>query len=222
MQKIRSFVRRSGRLTRGQEYALKNLFPLYGIEPQGLLNFADIFQRQAPCFLEIGFGMGDSLIEMAQQHPENDYIGIDVHLAGIGRLLHRIADLELKNLRVINGDAVELLKNHLENESLYGVYLFFPDPWHKKKHHKRRIVQTDFVNLLASKLKPAALFHMATDWQAYAEHMQTIMLEQSHFINSAGKGQYSIDTGRPETKFERRGRRLGHGVWDLIYLRQSV
>ena len=216
MQKIRSFVRRNGRLTHGQQQALDTLFPRYGIETQQL-DFDVIFQRQAPTFLEIGFGMGDSLVEMAQQNPENNYIGIDVHLPGIGRLLHRIADLDLTNLRVMNGDAVETLKTQIQPASLAGVYLFFPDPWHKKKHHKRRIVQPEFVELVASKLTATGIFHMATDWQHYAEHMLRVMSQQANFTNTASVDHYADKGNRPTTKFERRGIRLGHGVWDLIY-----
>ncbi len=223
IRRIRSFVKREGRLTVGQERALNELFPRYGLAVQDSpLNFENIFQRTAPCILEIGFGNGTSLAEMAANNPEQDYIGIEVHRPGVGNLLLQIEKLELTNLRVINDDAVEVLKKMIADNSLAAVYLFFADPWHKTRHHKRRIVQKEFVELLRAKLKVGGIFHMATDWQDYAKHMMRVMNEADFFENTAGKDQYLPRPDyRPLTKFEQRGQRLGHGVWDLIFKKVS-
>ena len=219
IRRIRSFVKREGRLTTGQERAIKDLFPLYGLTLQDqLLNFDDVFQRVAPRILEIGFGNGASLSEMAANHIEQDYLGIEVHRPGVGTLLTQIETLGLKNLRVMNADAVDVLNQMIANESLDAVYLFFADPWHKTKHHKRRIVQQEFVQLLRKKLKVGGVFHMATDWEDYAKHMMRVMTDAEGFSNTAGKDQYLPRPDyRPLTKFEKRGQRLGHGVWDLIF-----
>lgn len=218
-RRIRSFVKREGRLTLGQERAINELFPRYGLVLQDkLLNLDETFQRVAPRILEIGFGNGKSLSEMAANNPEQDYIGIEVHRPGVGSLLSQIEKLELSNLRVINDDGVEVLTQMIADNSLDAVYLFFADPWHKKRHHKRRIVQKEFVQLLRKKLKLGGVFHMATDWEHYAEHMMEVMNTSDGFENTAGKDQY-LDRPdcRPLTKFEQRGQRLGHGVWDLIF-----
>ncbi len=219
IRRIRSFVKRQGRLTLGQERALNELFPLFGLELQDTpLSLSDTFQRTAPCILEIGFGNGTSLAEMAANNPEQDYIGIEVHTPGIGNLLLQIEELGLKNVRVINDDAVDVLNQMIADVSLDAVYLFFADPWHKKRHHKRRIVQNEFVQLLRKKLKTGGVFHMATDWEHYAQHMMRVMSESEGFENTAGKGEYlERPKHRPLTKFEQRGQRLGHGVWDLIF-----
>ena len=219
LRRIRSFVKREGRLTEGQERALKELFPLYGLELQDTpLNFADVFQRTAPTILEIGFGNGSSLSEMAMNNPEQDYIGIEVHRPGVGNLLSQIEKLSLTNLRVMNEDAVDVLNKMIADGSLSAVYLFFADPWHKTRHHKRRIVQKEFVQLLRKKIKVGGVFHMATDWEAYAKHMMRVMTEAEGFSNTAAIGQYLPRPDyRPLTKFEQRGQRLGHGVWDLIF-----
>ena len=219
LRRIRSFVKREGRLTTGQERAINELFPLYGLTLQDqLLNFDDVFHRTAPRILEIGFGNGASLSEMAANHIEQDYLGIEVHRPGVGTLLTQIETLGLKNLRVMNADAVDVLNQMIANESLDAVYLFFADPWHKTKHHKRRIVQQEFVQLLRKKLKVGGVFHMATDWEDYAKHMMQVMTNAEGFSNTAGKDQYLVRPGyRPLTKFEQRGQRLGHGVWDLIF-----
>lgn len=223
IRRIRSFVKREGRLTVGQERALNELFPRYGLELQDSpLNLDDTFQRSATRILEIGFGNGTSLSEMAANNPEQDYIGIEVHRPGVGNLLLQIEKLSLTNLRVINDDGVEVLKQMIADESLDAVYLFFADPWHKKRHHKRRIVQKEFVELLRKKLKVGGVFHMATDWEHYAEHMMQVMNESEGFENSAGKDQFlPRPEYRPLTKFEQRGQRLGHGVWDLIFKKVS-
>lgn len=220
LRRIRSFVRREGRLTTGQQRALDQLWPLYGIEPDQPLELAAIFGRQAPCTLEIGFGNGASLAAMAEAAPEQDFIGVEVHRPGVGHLLQEIESRQLHNLRVLCTDAVEVLERQIPDASLHRVLLFFPDPWHKKKHHKRRILQRHFIDLLARRLQPGGRFHMATDWQDYAEHMLAEMEQATAFRNTAGAGQYAEQPAyRPTTKFERRGRRLGHGVWDLVYER---
>ena len=219
IRRIRSFVKREGRLTHGQERAINELFPQYGLVLQDkLLNLDDVFQRSAPRILEIGFGNGTSLSEMAQNNPEQDYIGIEVHRPGVGNLLAQIEKSGLTNLRVINDDGVDVLKQMIPDNTLDAVYLFFADPWHKKRHHKRRIVQKEFVQLLRKKLKVGGVFHMATDWEHYAEHMMQVMNESEGFKNTAGQDQYLPRPDyRPLTKFEQRGQRLGHGVWDLIF-----
>ena len=219
LRRIRSFVRREGRLTKGQQRALDELFPQYGITlQQSVVDLDILFGRQAPRILEIGFGNGASLAEMAANHPENDYLGIEVHRPGVGNLLLQIEEQALDNIRVSNDDAVEVLAQQIPDASLDAVFLFFPDPWHKRKHHKRRIVQPAFVRLLHRKLTPGGLFHMATDWENYAEHMMAVMSSADGFENTAGSGQYiARPEYRPLTKFEQRGHRLGHGVWDLVF-----
>ncbi len=217
---IRSFVLRQGRLTKGQQYALKHLWPLYGInfkKTDSILDLQQLFNRNAPITLEIGFGNGDSLATMAKAAPERDFIGIEVHRPGVGRLLHLIEEYELNNLRIIHDDAVEVLKQHIPQHSLDSVQLFFPDPWHKKKHNKRRIVQNEFVKLIHSLLKKEGIFHLATDWEEYAKHMSNVM-EASENFNSLSASPFSVrPDNRPLTKFENRGLKLGHGVWDLLY-----
>ncbi len=216
---IKSFVLRQGRVTKAQEEALTNLWPVFGIEPSDTpLDFPTLFGRVAPVTLEIGFGNGDSLAQMAAAAPERDFIGIEVHTPGVGHLLKLIGDMGLQNVRVMNTDAVEILRQRIPAHSLDRVQLFFPDPWHKKKHHKRRIVQLPFVSLLASRLQTGGVFHMVTDWENYAEYMAEVMQTSPDFVNLAPQPPYSPrpDT-RPLTKFENRGLKLGHGVWDLLY-----
>jgi len=218
---IRSFIRRLGRLTPSQQRALDELFPRFGIDSgTGQIDFDALFGRNAPRILEIGFGNGDSLAAIAQAQPENDYLGIEVHTPGVGHLLLKIEELGLSNVRVMCDDAVEVLTRRIAPESLDAVYLFFADPWPKKRHHKRRIVQAEFVQLLRSRLKPGGCFHMATDWQNYAEHMLEVMRAAEGFRNTSASGDYVPRPDyRPLTKFEQRGQRLGHGVWDLIFER---
>ncbi len=217
-RRIRSFVRREGRLTAGQRRALEVLWPLYGIAEEDPLELDGEFGREAPRTLEIGFGNGDSLAQMAEAAPEEDFLGIEVHRPGIGHLLQQIEARGLHNVRVMNRDAVEVLERQIPAASLDRVLLFFPDPWHKKKHHKRRILQPRFIELLGRALRPGGRFHMATDWQDYAEHMRAEMEQAAQFRNVAGPGRYAEKPAyRPTTKFERRGQRLGHGVWDLVY-----
>ncbi len=220
---IRSFIRRQGRLTGAQQRALEVLFPQFGIAVgDTLIDFDTLFGRAAPRILEIGFGNGDSLAAIAHAHPENDYLGIEVHTPGVGHLLLKIEELGLTNLRVICDDAVEVLRQRIPAASLDALYLFFADPWPKKRHHKRRIVQPEFVQLLRSRLKPGGRFHMATDWENYAEHMLAVMGAAEGFRNTSPSGDYVPRPDyRPLTKFEQRGQRLGHGVWDLIFERVS-
>jgi len=220
-RRIRSFVLREGRLTKGQQQALDVLFPRFGLSlSQGPLDLTNLFGRPAPKILEIGFGNGVSLAEMAAKQPQNDYLGIEVHRPGVGNLLLQIEAQGLENIRVSHDDAIEVLQQQIPDQGLDAVYLFFPDPWHKRKHHKRRIVQVDFVRLIYSKLKSGGIFHMATDWQHYAQHMMKVMSIVDGFENCAGANQYTPRPGyRPLTKFEQRGHRLGHGVWDLIFRR---
>jgi tRNA (guanine-N7-)-methyltransferase len=224
-RKIRSFVRREGRLTKGQQRALDNLFPLYGLVPveNEQINFAAIFDNDHPVHLEIGFGNGQGLTQMAAAQPDINFVGIEVHRPGVGNALLQVEAQSLQNVRVICEDAVEVLTQHIADESLSAVYIFFPDPWHKKRHHKRRLVQVSFVEVLKRKLKPGAILHFATDWEDYAHHMQTVMQQVEGFENLAEDktGFSPRPEYRPVTKFEQRGLRLGHGVWDLIFRKKS-
>lgn len=205
-------------MTPSQQRALDRLWPEYGIEPGSEIAPSALFGRDAPTHLEIGFGMGHALFELASTHPEQDYIGIEVHRPGVGRLLDEVDKNGLNNIRLLKHDAVEVLKQQLPDNSLDSVMLFFPDPWHKKRHHKRRIVQTEFVALTHRCLKPGGLFHLATDWEEYSEWMMEIMSHAEGFSNTVGTGQFAPrPDSRPVTKFEKRGLRLGHGVWDLLF-----
>lgn len=217
---VRSFVMRSGRMTAGQQRGLDEGWPRYGLAvAEGVQDFAAEFGRSSDVVLEIGFGMGDSLVDMAAARPDMDFIGVEVHRPGVGRLLNRMLDENISNIRVYAEDAVDVLQQAVADQSLAGVQIFFPDPWHKKKHHKRRIVQPAFIKLLQQKLKAGGFVHLATDWQAYAEHMMEVMSAAEGFINQAGAGAFAErPAGRPLTKFEKRGQRLGHGVWDLLFV----
>ena len=218
----RSFVLRLGRITPSQKRALSEYWPSYGVELDKLLNLEELFGRSAEKHLEIGFGMGDTLVTMASQHPEYDYLGIEVYRPGIGHLLLQIKAAQLTNVRVICADAVEVLHDYLPSHSLDAVYLFFPDPWPKKRHHKRRLVQPNFVTLLVKSMKSGSCLHLATDWEHYAEQMLQVLEAAPEFINRSANGGFSPrPTSRPLTKFEQRGQRLGHSVWDLLYLRLS-
>ncbi|MDH5326126.1 MAG: tRNA (guanosine(46)-N7)-methyltransferase TrmB [Gammaproteobacteria bacterium] len=217
---VRSFVRRDGRLTAGQAKALNDLWPLYGLDPHIPLCRAE----QIPMVLEIGFGTGDSLVQMAKNDPEKVFVGIEVHRPGVGHLLKRISAEHIENIKIYCADAVEVLQQCIADESLHTVQIFFPDPWHKKRHHKRRLIQAPFLHLLARKLQPEGIVHIATDWQDYAEHCVAAFstLEDSEptalFRNLAPTPPYSPrPPQRPLTKFEQRGQRLGHDVWDLLY-----
>ena len=221
MRKIQSFVRREGRITPGQKRALAELWPKYGISADTPADLDTLFGRHAPRTLEIGFGNGETLARLAEQQPEHDFIGIEVHRPGVGHLLQSLEQRGIKNVRIYNEDAVVVLEKCLPDNSIDRLLLFFPDPWHKKRHHKRRIVQPGFIKLVANKLKPGGILHMATDWEDYAEHMLAVMQASEEFSNCADSGRYSPKPGyRPVTKFELRGRRLGHGVWDLLFVRR--
>lgn len=221
LRRIRSFVRRQGRLTKGQQHALDNYWPVMGVEYQTeQVDFNALFGRDAPVVLEIGFGMGASLVTMAAQHPEQNFLGIEVHLPGIGACLASAQDAEISNLRVMCHDAIEVLVKMIPDGSLSMVQLFFPDPWHKARHNKRRIVQVPFVELVQSKLKAGGVFHMATDWEPYAQHMLEVMTSVAGYRNLSDNNAYVVrPESRPLTKFEARGQRLGHGVWDLMFER---
>ncbi len=219
IRQVRSFVLREGRLTNAQEKAINDLWPSLGIDYKvEQLDLAEQFTRDSDIVLEIGFGMGASLVEMAAKEPEKDFIGIEVHKPGVGACLKTAGEQDVKNLRLFEHDAVEVLENMIPDSSLARVQLFFPDPWHKKRHHKRRIVQEKFVQLLAKKLKQGGVFHMATDWENYAEHMLEVMSAQENYKNQSTTNDYvERPDNRPLTKFEQRGQRLGHGVWDLMF-----
>lgn len=216
---IKSFILRQGRLTHGQQRALEKQWPIFGINYEAKpLDLKALFGNEQPVILEIGFGNGESLLQMAAENPEQNFIGIEVHRPGVGHLLHLIQEQGIQNLRVMNHDAIDILQNQIPEYSLSRVQLYFPDPWHKKKHNKRRIVQTSFLDILAKLLRQDGEIHFATDWEPYAEHMMATLEQHSQFENSQPAGQFTPKPDyRPETKFERRGQRLGHGVWDLIF-----
>jgi tRNA (guanine-N7-)-methyltransferase len=220
---IRSFVLRAGRMTPAQERALAELWPAYGIDVDagaggGAPNFTAIFGREAPRCLEIGFGVGEVIGSLAESHPHIDYVGIEVHRPGVGRLLLRAEQARLHNLRVICQDAVEVLERAIPDESFDEILIFFPDPWHKKRHHKRRLIDPAFTASLAAKLRPAGVLRLATDWQAYAEQMLEVCNANPQLESLSADGTYVPRPDfRPPTRFERRGARLGHGVWDLAY-----
>lgn len=217
---IRSYVRREGRITAAQQRALRELWPRYGLEANAPLDMTAIFGRRAPRVLEIGFGNGDALLALAEQQPGCDFIGIEVHRPGVGRLLQQLQQRQLDNVRVMREDAAHILGSCFPDNSLDRVLLFFPDPWHKKRHHKRRIVQPGFIELLSRKIRPGGHLHMATDWEHYACHMLSVMTQSAAFRNCAAESDYVPRPDyRPVTKFEQRGQRLGHGVWDLLYER---
>jgi len=219
---VRSFVRREGRMTRAQQRALAEGMPRYGLLPEGVIDLGTAFGRDAPCELEIGFGNGVSLLAMAESHPDRNYLGIEVHRPGVGNLLLQIEKHGLSNIRVVCADAVEVISNHLTDACLDAVYIFFPDPWHKTRHRKRRLVQAGFVELLQQRLRPGGLLHMATDWEDYARHMLAVMRQVEGFENLASDGTYCERPAyRPLTKFEQRGLRLGHGVWDLMFRKNA-
>lgn len=220
---IRSFIRREGRLTVGQQRALDELLPQFGVpQAEQPIDPVGLFGRNAPLTLEIGFGNGDSLVEMAKAAPEQDFIGIEVHRPGVGHLLLGIEREGLTNLRVHMGDAVAFLQQRIATNQLDRLLLYFPDPWHKKRHHKRRIVQPAFADLVAERLRPGGLWHLATDWADYAEHMRSVLDPHPAFAaEHQGDGSGQRPPWRPETKFERRGQRLGHEVGDLLYRRRN-
>lgn len=219
---IRSYVLRTGRMTPGQERAFDDNWSRWGLEHSaGALDFEQAFDEPGPRILEIGFGMGQSLAAMAQAAPQSRFVGIEVHKPGVGRLLHTMESESVDNIRVYCHDAVEVLRDCIADAALDTVQIFFPDPWHKKRHHKRRLVSPGFVGLLAQKLRPGGLLHLATDWQHYAEQMMEVLSAAPEYGNRYGEGQYAPrPEHRPLTKFELRGERLGHGVWDLMFEHQ--
>jgi tRNA (guanine-N7-)-methyltransferase len=217
---VRSFVLRGGRIGPGQQRALDELGPRFvlpfGAEPP---DWPTVFCRAAPRVLEIGFGMGDATAQIAAALPDTDFIGVEVHPPGVGALLKRIGETGLTNLRIVRHDAVEVLQRMIMPASLAGVHIYFPDPWPKKRHHKRRLVQPAFVALLASRLAPDGYLHAATDWQPYAEQMLQVLTAEPLLVNTAA-GYAPRPPWRPLTKFEQRGLKLGHGVWDLLFRRR--
>ena len=222
-RRLRSFVRRQGRLTEGQSRALDTLWQTYGLEvADGMLSFPEVFGNDGQVIVEIGFGNGVSLLEMAQAAPDKNFIGVEVHRPGVGKLINDAHQAGVLNVRTFCDDAIDVLQQNIPANSLAGVQLFFPDPWHKKRHNKRRIVQPEFAQKIRAKLKVGGYFHMATDWEPYAEHMMEVMSGAEGYDNQAGPNQYSPKPDyRPNTKFERRGERLGHGVWDLVFIKSS-
>jgi tRNA (guanine-N7-)-methyltransferase len=220
---VRSFVLRQGRMTEGQKKAYERNWPHYGLAREnGMIDPRQIFGRDAVLNLEIGFGMGKSLADMAEAAPEQDFIGVEVHLPGVGALLKEVEDRGLTNVRVYNIDANDVIDLCLPDACLDRVMVFFPDPWHKKRHHKRRLVQPEFVQRIRHKLRVGGVLHLATDWENYSEHMMEVMGESEGFANAQGAGEFSPrPDDRPVTKFEKRGERLGHGVWDLLFHRTN-
>lgn len=219
-RKIRSFVLRQGRMTKAQERALEEGFPKFGITyTPNLLNLPQLFGRESvPKILEIGFGMGDATAKIAQTLPDSDFLAVEVHTPGVGSLYKWMEELALTNIRIIQHDAVEVLQNMIADGSLDGVHIFFPDPWHKKRHHKRRLIQTEFVKLLCKKMKVGAYIHVATDWQEYAEWVLEVLNAEPQLKNTA-EDYAEKPYYRPLTKFENRGLKLGHGVWDLVFVK---
>ncbi|MEK6591907.1 MAG: tRNA (guanosine(46)-N7)-methyltransferase TrmB [Pseudomonadota bacterium] len=218
---IRSYVLRQGRVSNAQQRAYDTLLPQYGIPyaPQGI-DLHGVFGRHAPIILEIGFGMGETTATIAAAHPENDYLGIEVHTPGVGSLLKQIDERALANVRIVQHDAVEVLQHMIPPSTLDAVHIFFPDPWPKKRHHKRRLIQPAFVALAASRLKPTGHIHAATDWQEYAEQMLTVLSAEPALENTAAS-YAERPAYRPQTKFETRGLKLGHGVWDIVFRKRK-
>ncbi len=214
---IRSFVLRQGRFSPGQQRAYDALMPRFGIaySPRPL-DLAATFGREAPRILEIGFGMGETTARIAAENPGNDYLGVEVHTPGVGALLKRVDEQALTNVRVIQHDAVEVARDMIPEGALAGIHVFFPDPWPKKRHHKRRLIQPGFVALLVTRLAPGGYIHAATDWQEYAEHILATLSAEPQLVNRHA-GFAERPDARPETKFEQRGRRLGHGTWDIVF-----
>jgi tRNA (guanine-N7-)-methyltransferase len=220
---IRSFVRRAGRLTPSQQRAIEELWPTFGVEfGADPLHFDTLFGRRAPVVLEIGFGNGDTLVQQAAEHPEFDFIGIEVHEPGIGHCLIKARDAGIRNLRLVRHDAVEVLELMIPPASLTRVNLYFPDPWPKKRHHKRRIVQPRFLDLVADRLSAGGSLNVATDWENYAEHIEAEVRQSGRF-ECAERRVHSGDRplDRPGTKFERRGLRQGHRIWDWHFVRSN-
>jgi tRNA (guanine-N7-)-methyltransferase len=220
---IRSFVLRGGRLTDGQQRAMDELLPRYNADPgEGQLNFHALFGNRRPVVLEIGFGNGDATWQMASQSPEENFLALEVHQPGVGHLLLKLEEHQISNVRVACVDGVAFMRQAIPDHSLEGFRLYFPDPWPKKRHHKRRIIQKDFVELLAQKIAVGGIVHLATDWQNYAEHMLEVLQGNPDFENLSESSEYCPrPSWRPLTKYEKRGQKLGHGVYDLLFLRRA-
>ena len=222
---IRSFTVRGGKITPAQQRSIQELWSIYGLSLAELAGTrADcqhLFGRSAPTIMEIGFGNGNALFEMAQQNPQHNFIGVEVHQPGLGQLMMRIHRHGITNVKLFYADAIDVLNHGLSDCSLAKICLFFPDPWPKKKHHKRRIIQSPFIQLAAKKLAPNGIFHYATDWQNYADEAMEKLELSATLVNIAGRGNFSPRSQRPETKFEKRGHQLGHTIWDIIMQKAS-
>lgn len=220
-RKIRSYVRREGRFTPAQKLAYKSLWPVYGLDvtPEQW-DLARLFGRQSDVFLELGFGDGRVLKMLSARHPENDYLGIEVHRPGVGRVMRELEEQGLRNVRVASEDGMEVLQRNIPDQSLAGILIFFPDPWHKKKHKKRRMIQPEFVRAAALRLQQGGILHLATDWEDYAQQMLEVLSAEPLLKNTSLENTYvERPQSRPLTKYEQRGLRLGHGVWDLVFQR---
>ncbi|WP_438984172.1 tRNA (guanosine(46)-N7)-methyltransferase TrmB [Aequoribacter sp.] len=221
-RRIKSYVIRAGRMTEAQREGLDVGWPRFGLLAEtGTLDYDAVFEQRGPVVFEIGFGMGQSLLAQALAEPDHRYVGVEVHRPGVGKLLHDAMEAKATNIRVYCHDAVEVLEQCIPATSLDRVQVFFPDPWHKKKHHKRRLIQPEFLSLLARHMKPGAMLHLATDWENYAEHMLEVLTPHPDFKNTMPEAEPYAPRpeSRPLTKFEKRGERLGHGVWDLLFER---
>jgi tRNA (guanine-N7-)-methyltransferase len=221
LRPVRSYVLRKGRLTPAQRRALEELWPRYGIAATGgPADLRQLFGREAPVIVEIGFGNGEATWRMARNEPGHNFIGIEVHPPGVGHLLQALEARQIGNLRIAKADAVQFIEARLPDRSLAGVRIWFPDPWPKKRHHKRRIIQPEFVSLLGRKMAPGSILHLATDWQPYAEHILEVLSRSGGFENQSPTGDYCPRPDwRPDTKYEQRGERLGHHVRDLLFRR---
>jgi len=220
-RKIRSYVRREGRFTPAQKLAYKSLWPVYGLDvtPEQW-DLARLFGRHSDVFLELGFGDGRVLKMLSARHPENDYLGIEVHRPGVGRVMRELEEQGLRNVRVASEDGMEVLQKNIPDQSLAGILIFFPDPWHKKKHKKRRMIQAEFVHAAALRLQQGGILHLATDWEDYAQQMLEVLSAEPLLKNTSLENAYvERPQSRPLTKYEQRGLRLGHGVWDLVFQR---
>jgi len=218
---IRSFVLRQGHMTAAQQRAIDTLWPRYGLDYRAeTLDLAQTFGRPAPKVLEIGFGMGTATAEIAKRLPEKDFLAIDVHGPGVGNLCKLMAEQDIANIRVMRHDAVEVVETMLPDACLSGIHIFFPDPWHKKRHHKRRLIQAPFVAKLLPKLKSGGYIHLATDWEEYAQQMLEVLNGFPEELQNTAETYAPTPAYRPETKFEARGKRLGHGVWDLVFVKR--
>lgn len=223
VSKIRSFVTRKGRLSPRQEHGLNVLFPFYALNETTLWDFSHIFERTAPTFVEIGFGMGTSLFDMATRYPEYNFIGIEVHQAGIGSLSASLKAANVTNVRIAKGDATEMFKVCIPQNTLDGVFILFPDPWPKKRHNKRRMIQSDFLKVVSNTLKFQGILHCATDWSPYAEHIETVFREHEAFQLSDHETLVKRNHPlRSLTKFEARGQALGHTIHDMIYVKEKL